>query len=60
MATQTISAAVIPSWVPGRALRVRVARALAYLHAKRALSRSGIRGREARLLARELADRVRA
>jgi len=59
MATQTITAGAIPSWVPGRALRIRIARSLAYLHAKRVLSRSGVRGRAARLLARELADRVR-
>ena len=58
MATQTASAGHL-SWVPTRPLRVRVARLLAYLRARRALARTGLSGPQARILAREIAGRVR-
>lgn len=56
MPTQTASAKDIPFWVP---FRSRLVRALAYRNALRLLSRSGYHGAQARLLAREIADRVR-
>ena len=57
MATQTASTTDLPLWVP---FRVRLVRALAYRRALRLLARAGVRGAEARLLAREIAERVRS
>ena len=59
MATQTATARDLAPWVPFRAARVRLARALAYRRALRLLTRSGYHGPIARLLAREIAERVR-
>ena len=54
MATHTTSARGLAPWVPFRATRVRHRRAL------RLLARSGYLGPMARLLAREIAERVRS
>lgn len=59
MATQTANARDLAPWVPFRAARVRLARALAYRRALRLLAGSGVRGAQARLLAREIAGRIR-
>jgi len=56
MATQTARTSDLPLWVP---FRIRFARALAYRRALRLLTRSGVCGFQARLLAREIAERVR-
>lgn len=56
MATQTVSPSDLPLWIP---FRVRFARALAYHRALRFLVLSGVPRAQARLLAREIAGRVR-
>jgi hypothetical protein len=59
MATQTITPKELSPWVPFAALRLRVARALAYRRALSAMRLIGVRGPTARLLAREMSDRIR-
>lgn len=60
MATQTFSAQSLPVRVPVRALRLLLLRAMARRRARRALAEIGVTGPRARLLAREMAGRVRA
>lgn len=60
MTTQTFSAQSLPVRVPVRALRLLLVRARARRHARRALSEIGVTGPPGRLLAREMARRVRA
>lgn len=59
MATQTCSETSLPARIPIRALRVCLIRLIARRRAMRALASMGMTGRHARLLAREMAERIR-